>query len=480
MSNNVIKEPDTTAFGEASVAQPEPFTQISSEYGTLDDILISQAFGGTISNIDGMFQAETGINALGLSAATSVRQARYRPGQGILGRVDGVFSAGVANSQQFVGLQTSENFAGFGYDGATFGLLHAEGGALETQTLQVTTPAGVAENATVTVSGIAYIVPLTAGTVQHNAYEISQSLSAQDPAHMFSSNGDTVTALAASPFFPAGAFAFASATAVAVWTQVDAQTSPTETWVAQANWNVNTLASWPSPLDPQKGNQFQVRMCSGFGVIKYYVEDPTNGEFELVHVLENGNSRTTPFSRTPAYRIGGAVRNTGNTTNVILKGTNAALFTEGTRLLQGPVRAESVVAPGIGAAQTNIVAFRNRLVFNGKTNRSEILPLLVSASTDTTKIAQYQIVANPTFVGDLIFGYEDEPDSIMEFATDNTLLTGGDPLTTFETVAGASVLIELAPLMLNLLPDTTFAITAAVSANPASTMSISFTWREDT
>lgn len=480
MSKIIPAVPTKTAFGEQSTAEQTPFTQISSEYGTLDDIFIAEAFGGTVSNVNGMFQVETGTNASGLASASSVRQARYRPGQGLVGRIDGVFSAGVADSQQFVGLFNSENFVGFGYNGTSFGILSAEGGVLETQELQVTTPAAGAENATVTVSGTVFVVPLTAGTVQHNAFEIATSLSSQDPTHMFTSNGDTVTAVAASSFFAAGAFAFTSATAVAAWTQILAQSAPVEKWIAQANWDVDNLSSWSVPLDPQSGNQFQVRMCSGFGIMKYFVEDPITGFFTHVHSVENGNNRATPFSQTPAFRIGGAVRNTGSTTNVILKGTNAALFTEGRVSFEGPLRADASASPGISTTQTNIAAFRNRLVFGGKTNRSEILPLLVSVSTDSSKIANYQIVANPVFAGDLIYSYEDEPDSLMEVATDSVALVSGDVLVTFETVSGSSQLIDLAPLEANLLPNTTFAITAAVSANPASTMSISFTWREDT
>lgn len=473
-------EEQKTAFGELSVAEPTPFIQISSEYGTLDDIFVAEGLGGTSSNVDGMFQVSTGMNPFGLSSASSLRQIRYRPGQGVLGRIDGVFSAGVVNSVQFIGLFNSAIFAGFGYEGTAFGILSATGGKLETQELQVTSAATGSENATVTVSGNAFSVPLTAGTVQHNAYEIATSLNAQDPTYMYSSNNDKVIALASTPFFPSGAFAFTSASAVASWTQIEAQNAPDETWVPQSEWNVNNLSSWSTPLDPTKGNQFQVRLCSGFGIIKYYVEDPESGEFIHVHSVKNGNTLTTPFAETPAFRIGGAVRNIGNTSDVILKGTSASAFVEGNVLYDNPSKSFSTVALGIGTLQTNIASFRNRLVFAGKTNRSEILPLLISASTDTGKIAKYQIVANPVFSGDLIFNYIDESNSLMEVATDNVILTDGDVLLTFDAVEGNSVLLNLQTLLRRILPDSTVAITAAVNAGPSSTMSISFTEREDT
>lgn len=90
------------------------------------------------------------------------------------------------------GAATASDVIAFGYEGAEFGVFYTHNGAVVVYELQVTGAAAGAENATVTINGTGYTVPLTAGTVELNAYEIATSLNAQVPVYNFSQNGDTV------------------------------------------------------------------------------------------------------------------------------------------------------------------------------------------------------------------------------------------------------------------------------------------------
>jgi len=196
MSNNVQQVLRTTAFGELHTEHKRPLAQISAEYGLLNNVItvIDAGSSGVASTISNNFVVDTGTNSDGLASILSAKQGRYRPGEGLLGMLSAVFTQGVPNSRQAAGLITSENSFVFGYIGDTFGIAHAHGGEPEVEELTLTSPAAGAENASVTIGSTLYTVPLTSGTLQHNAYEIATSLNTQVTNFDFSSNGVTVVA----------------------------------------------------------------------------------------------------------------------------------------------------------------------------------------------------------------------------------------------------------------------------------------------
>lgn len=215
-----------TALKELSVAELTPLGQIDSIIGFIDKVARFEVNGGTASDADNMFQCISGTDPDGLASVVTNRQGKVRPGQGILTRNTTVFDTPRAGNIQQTGLISINNRAVFGYNGLDFGISTVVAGKFEIQELAITTPAGGSENATVTVNGIAYTVPLTAGTAEHNAFEIAVSLSAQDPTYTYSNNSINVIARSRLPFTPAGAFAFTSATAVGAWVEISQATDP--------------------------------------------------------------------------------------------------------------------------------------------------------------------------------------------------------------------------------------------------------------
>ena len=206
MSNNAQIEPQklsTTAFGELLTASLTPLVQVTAQYGLLDDVLVAVA-GGTASTIDSKFVVSTGVGANNVAAIVSNKEAQYKAGQGLSCRITALFTQGVTNSSQQAGFITSESAFGFGYNGTEYGIVHARDGELENQELTISTGATSANAATITVDGVAYVVPLTIGTPQNTAYEIEVSLNAQVPGYNFTSNSGVVVALALLPDFGSG------------------------------------------------------------------------------------------------------------------------------------------------------------------------------------------------------------------------------------------------------------------------------------
>lgn len=489
MSNNATQHLNTTAFGDLKAERMTPVIQISAEYGLLNQVLtvVDAGASGITSVVDNKFTSQSGIAADGVAAVLSLRLLTYRPGQGALARFTALFTTGVALSRQLAGLITAENSFAFGFIGADFGIIHAHDGESEYQELTITTPAAGSENATITVDGVGYTVPLTAGTVQHNAFEIAESLTAQVPNYDFTSNNDQVLAQAVLNG-PGGSFAFVSATAVATWVQITVGVLPDTDFTPQDEWSEDTFIKWRSDVndsefDPTLGNVYAIQVqYLGFGGIKFFIEDPNTADFILVHIIKFANTSTLPSVTNPSFRIGWVARNFGNTSNLTVAGASAAGFIEGAFAVSTPPRGDDHDQLSVGTTLTNIITFRNRLNFNGKRNRAELLPLLLSLSTQANKSAFFQIIANPIFGGDMDFNYIDKSGSLMEVAKDAVIISGGQLIGSATVVAGSSIPIQFNTRdwhKFTAIPNQTFSVASRVSSGSAADMQVTVVWAED-
>lgn len=462
-----------TAYDQLLVSNSTPVAQITAHYGILDDALAVN-LGGTTTTANSNFIASTGTGANNVSAIVSSREIQYRAGQGMRCEISALFTLGVANSTQQAGFLNSESAFCFGYNGADFGILHSRGGALENQELTLTTGAGGSENATINIDGNPYIVPITAGTTEENAYEIATYLDANVPGYNFSSVQSVVYALAQLPDFGGGSFTFTSSTAAGAWVQITTGTLATETWVNKVDWNGVGVT-----IDPQKGNVYQIQMqYLGYGGIFFWVKDPLTSRFALVHTIHYESTDIIPSVANPIFRTGWACRNTGNTSDIIVMGASAGSFTEGMIHYDGRPKGLCRENLSVTTALENILTVRNRLTFNGEANRAEIIPLFLSLSTDTTKTAVFEIILNPVVTGALTFERYGV-NSLMEFADDQVLVTGGDVIACFDVSASGALLVDITKIIEEMLPGEQYCICAKVSSGASSEMDVALTWKED-
>ena len=466
-SGGIPNEPAVSAFGEALVSQETPVTQISSEYG-LSNIL-ALTLGGTVSVTDDLFTTSTGTGSTNVAAAVSRRQTNQRPGQGLSCKFSALFTTGQPNSTQQAGLITAGPKFAFGYNGASFGVLYSFNGALEIQSLQITTGGGN-ETAIVTVDEVSHSVPITNSSIQENAYEISTALNLLEDRYTFTSNNDKVTALASLPDFGSGSFTFSSATAVATWTQIKAGLIATELWTPIEDWN----GSPNFDIDPTKINDFKIQLQ---GNINFYIKNADTGLFVLVHTVKYINTSTKPSVGNPTFRIGWSVRNAGNATDVIVKGGYAATFIEGLLKYNQLPNGKANVQEAVGNAFTNILSFRNRPVFRDVANRAEIIPLILSLGTDSTKPVLFEVVASPQTTDFLNWQYVDEATSLMEYSTTKVPITG-NAIAVF-TVGIATDPIDMQKILEFQVPGAEFSIAARTTQGAASAMIASGTWKED-
>ena len=474
-----------TAFDELKIEQGSPITQIGAQYGLLGQVLTvtDSVASGNNSVVDNKFTCQTGVSATGFASILTLRQVGSRPGQGTLSRFDAVFDSPVADSIQASGLLTSENAYLFGFVGTAFGIAYTRDGVSEVQELTLTTQAAGGEDATITVAGADITVPLTAGTVQHNAFEIAKSLQAQVLNYNFTSNNDQVVAQSLLPGAQ-GSFAFSSATAVAAWVEIEIGVDGITDFTLQEDWNVDTRLTGGAPriLDPTKGNLYQIQINSNFGAIKFYLEDNQSGNLVLVHQIKLANLGNTPNVTNPTFRLGWFVQNTGNTSNLTVSGSSAGAFNEGKMRRNNPPRSARNNQFSVGTALTNIMTFRNRITFGGKVNRVEVFANLIAASSQANKSTFFVFLIDPVFSGDLDFSYIDKAASVMEIATDFVGVSGGNPVGSVTVEAGAPVILQFNQTDSQsqiLLPGQIITIAALVASGAGGDMQSTFTWEED-
>jgi hypothetical protein len=459
MSYVPAQDDQKTAYGDLATNQSTPVIQVSAQYGILKDVDALTGPSGTASAVDSKYHCESGTDPAGFGSISTSRALIFRPGQGEKDLFSARFSAGQAGSEQFAGLANTNEGGGFGYNGTEFGILVRNDGAIEIQELTVTTPAGGAENATVTVDGTGYTVPLTAGTVQHNASEIAASLTSQVTGWFFEAVDDQVITTAFIAQAVVGAFAFTSATAVAAWVQDAAGVLPTDTWTAQADWNIDPLPS----LDPDKINNYKIQIGPNIGF--FSILDSETNKYTLVHVINANNFTSDLIIENPTFGHIWYALNRGGTTSVTTEGSYSGLYREGPDIIVNADSSQRHTLIGVGTTITPLMSFRGRSAISSVINLATAIIKSMQITTDSTRTIFVTISTNATLTG-ANFQYISKPDSILEIDTSATLISGISSDNSI-SISGLSS-ITAQDLDIPIAARDTVTVSVSVSSGPAS------------
>lgn len=486
-----------TAFGELRVSNMCPIVQLEAANGAIPSTISTRVMsGGTAGDDDeGHFKVAIGTTPGAIAQLTSHRKARYRPGQALLGRFTAVFDTPVADSIQSAGFYNPVAGLMFGHNGASvLGICHRTGGEVHNTTQTYTTGAGGAETATITLNSVAYVVPLTAGTVQHNAYEIEVWFRANQTVWHASATNDLVCFLAYDAGEKAGTYGVSS-TGTFAGGSVQARNGKdnTDTWVyadsgGASPWNIDPMdGTGPSgmTIDPTKGNVYQIEMqYLGYGAITFGVEDTATGRFVPVHRFAFANTRTTPTLRQPSFGIGWQVMSTGSTTAVTVKGASAAAFNEGKiNALRNP-RGFDNQRTGVGGTLVSVLAIRVRHAFNARWLLNEVLPAFASAANDGSKNCHLHLLLNPTFdpaASAPVWQFADAAESYVEYDITGTTFTDEGVFLTSRIIGGGeSASLDISGLGgMALQVDDILCIAALIVSGPGAAVDASITWIDD-
>lgn len=373
---------------------------------------------GAVSGSSNLLTVSTGTTQYSFASLQSRRRLRYRPGQGVRGRFAGYFTTGVANSYQVMGLGTSETTLAFGYNGTAFGILYSTGGVRELHTFTVTTASKATNDYVVTLPNTA-TVNVTAtnnSSTTQTAYEISRGTF---PGWKASARGSTVIFLADSNGNKSGSFSLAQTGAGVPAAGSDAETTAgvasTDTWIAQASWNVDPMdGTGPSgvTLDPTKGNVYQIdAQYLGFGVLLFYIEAvPTNSNnpyWQLVHMIRYPNTSTSISMSQPAFPFLLAAYSAGSTSNLSVKCGSFAGFNEGAVVNLGPrisYQRDAMVTSST-SAYVPLFTVRNGLTWQSRANQTVVHLIDVTgvARGNSTATTKFYLVRNAALTGPVNF-----------------------------------------------------------------------------
>lgn len=413
-------------FGSVHTEQLTPVFQVDGVYGVRSSSMITStglAVGtgsgsGSVTGSANKIVLSTGTTQFSFASMQSRNRLRYRPGQGVVGRFAGHFSAPVASSIQVMGFGTAESTIAFGYDGTSFGILYSTGGVREMQTLTITTASTATNDYVVTLPNTA-TVNVTAtnnGSTTQTAYEITRGTF---PGWKAFARGADVVFLADSAGNKSGTFSLAQTgagtPAAGTVVETTAGVATTDTWIPQASWNGDKLdGTGPSgvTLNPLLGNVYAVGVqYLGFGAITFEVEAASAGsnnpEFVNVHTIKYPNTASSVSLSQPAFPFLAAAYSAGSTTDVTVSPTSFAGFVEGKEVNLGPrtcYQRDALVTSST-SAYTPLFTFRNGWVYTGRANQTvvKILDISGSAKGNANSATKFFLVRNAALTGPVNF-----------------------------------------------------------------------------
>ncbi len=180
-----------------------------------------------------------------------------------------------------------------------------------------------------------------------------------------------------------------------------------DTWISQTGWNSDTLdGNGPSTilLNQQFGNVYKIQYQPiGFGVIKFYVQNPEDASWILAHTIEYPNSTgNTPSVQNFAMQLLAAtVNGTTGAANVTMKVPCMQGAIEGytgcndlySRFSTGHVKAS------VTSTLQNILSIQNNLSYGGLQNQTMVFPDVLALQNSSTTAVSIQLFINPSVSG---------------------------------------------------------------------------------
>lgn len=447
-----ISEP-LTAFGEVSVAEMTPLIQLQFPYSVNPRLVTSITEGsGTATVANSLLTIATGTTTDSDVLVSSVKTAKYFPGQGTLIRWTAVYDASVPlGVEAIAGYGNEEDGFFFGYDTeqTDFGIIHRFAGKVEHRTITFTTGAVTASGTiTITLDGVATEIEVVSGDSVQAVARAVDAVDFDDWTNQ--AIGADVVFIANHAEIESSTFSLADTDTTGVaatggLVQSITGVAPTNTFIPQSDWNADKMnGSNVSGTNPSKmtlniatGNVYQVQFqWLGFGGIIFKIENENTGRFHTVHQIQYANNNTTPSIQNPTLPMFVHVDNGSTTTNVSVSTSSMAAFTEGvvSTTVSGLQIGLSGSKSGDLTTETSVLAIKNKPIFQGTANRVEWAgKLLTFAATGAgaNKATTLRVTVNPILGGDPSFADVATATSVIATDTAGTTLTGGNVVATF-------------------------------------------------
>lgn len=254
-----------------------------------------------------------------------------------------------------------------------------------------------------------------------------------------------------------------------------------DTLYEQSTWDDPCDGTQTMPvIDWTKGNVFRIQyQWLGFGQIKFFIENPSTGEFVLVHKIDYSGANTVPSLSIPSLPISIKVNNGATTSNVSIKVGSMGAFIEGYSKLRGLTFSATNSLTGVTSTKANVLTIRNKSTFHSYTNHNEVFPRVVNIGTiGGTKPVTILLILNTTLGGVPSYVDVNANESMVDYDISGTTITGGYVLTSFVLGKEDRISIDLNDIDVVLQPSDILTI---AGSTPAGSVDIfaNITWIED-
>jgi hypothetical protein len=488
-------------FGSLLTADPHPTAQAAFIYSVnpVQWTTSSCGAGAYVTASLGVMTSSSGTSISGSASVRLSRSLKYRPGQGSMCRLTALFDDGAPDTLQLAGIGNEESGYYFAQRNNDFGILHREKSKREIRSFSITTPPAGAATITVTLGNSVKSVAINGGgSNNQTSYQLSQADYSQVGSGWSAESIDgTIYFISKIPGPVGGTFSlFNGATEIATKAVVQTGELPTETFISQSQWNIDTMdgnGESRFTLDRSYGNVYGIGyQYLGFGNAFFSVENPETGLLSACHMIKNANRRTTTNVRNPQMTARWSVINSGSlAAPVSIKGASAGVFTEGMIIRNiGPAFASGSVRSGIASQlTTNIVpvmSIRANSIFLGQCNYGEIDLFNLSIGTDTgnatsTILTEVFIYKNAVLGGPVNFQHVDSNKSIAAVDLASTSISVGPKtqlLKNFIVGANEAIILTVQNENFFLTSGETLTLAARTNKN-TSDATFSMSWFED-
>lgn len=271
-------------------------------------------------------------------------------------------------------------------------------------------------------------------------------------------------------------------------------TSGTPTWVAQSSWNgdkVDGSAGTSFTWSPTNGTPAMIKYpYLGFGDIQFFLQNPSDGRWVLVHVIQYANTSASVELSNPSLQFVGFTLNSGNTTNITMYCGSVGVFISGPRTFTSSPRWASDRQVTVANTETLIMNIRNATSYNTVTNRGAIRLNNISVAssvTNQTAVVRFYVGTvpggSPSFAA--VSGTTSDGgvtvtagNSIASVDTAGTKVGTGVSYVFNLSYSGSGLSVDLTSQELFLAPGEVLSITATGTGSLASNFSVN--WSEDT
>jgi hypothetical protein len=467
-----------TAFGEVAVAEKTAQVQVKFAQG-LNTNVVQQLYnktGSTVTTANGLCTLHTPATAEAFSQIRSKDVIRYGAGQGMDCKFTALFTTGVANSSQWAGAGDDDEMIGFGYNGTSFGILHRKMGELEVRDITFTGGGDAGGGTfTLTLDGTAVTITVPAGSATI-ADVCALVVAAADDLfnagrgwEVHTDDSKTVTFISLVAENASGTFSFADVdSGVTAGTFEQATTvltgvAPTETIIAQANWNIDVMDGTGvsgMTLDPTKLNVFDVDFqYLGGGNLFFAIENPATGKFEPVHMMQHAGAQTTPTFRNPTFHVNMIVKTESGYSGGVLDMSTASFagFVEGKESHLGVRHEADAEVSTNGTTEVVNLVIHNEETFNSTRNKVEAYFDHLTIINDATRSIKVDVYKDCTHLDSGVTLTQVNGTSVLKAGAGSGTRQGGNKLVTFSVTASESKDINIIHLGIKLRPTETLA-----------------------